>query len=204
MRAVFLSASIPIAGRVGFDETVSPFLIQCAVEEFLVCTLGRRLIVWGGHPAIAPMVWAACESLGVTYSDAVILYQSTYFADSFPEENAHFKNVVYTDTIKGDRKRSLRLMRKTMLRRQDLDAAVFIGGMEGILEEYALFTKFHPAARIVTVPVAGGAVQVIAKEQNEWNPETPEDLDFARLFHRALDIRPDEPRMADSHKFGAQ
>lgn len=197
MRAIFLSASVPIAGRGEFYDTASPFLIQCAVEEFLVCTLGRRLIVWGGHPAITPMVWAACESLGVSYSQAVVLYQSKFFQDSYPEENAHFQNVVYTDNVGDDRKRSLGVMRETMLSRADLEAAVFIGGMEGVLEEYELFSGFHPTARIVAVPATGGAAQVLARERQEWTPQTPENLDFARLFHRALAIRSDEPRMPE-------
>ncbi len=64
MGSIFLSASVPIEGRGNFYETANPFLIQFAVREFLTVCLGRRHIVWGGHPAITPMVWSVCEDLG--------------------------------------------------------------------------------------------------------------------------------------------
>lgn len=65
MSAIFLSASIPVPGRGNFYKTADPFLIQTAVREFVTLALGRRMIVWGGHPAITPMVWAVCTDLVV-------------------------------------------------------------------------------------------------------------------------------------------
>jgi hypothetical protein len=137
MRAIFLSASVPVVGRGNFYESADPFLIQTAVREFVSVALGRRLIVWGGHPAITPMVWAVCQDLGVSYASAVVLYQSNFFGDMFPEENKRFGNVVYVDAVEGSREQSLLRMREDMLSRDDLEAAVFIGGMEGVLEEHA-------------------------------------------------------------------
>ncbi len=64
MGAIFLSASVPVPGRGTYYQSADPFLIQFAVRELITAALGRRLIVWGGHPAITPMVWAACEDLG--------------------------------------------------------------------------------------------------------------------------------------------
>src|ERR1700691_5594227 len=89
MSAIFLSASVPTIGRGNYYETADPFLIQSAVREFVTVALGRRLVVWGGHPAITPMVWAVCEDLGVDFARSVVLYQSRYFSDIFPEENKH-------------------------------------------------------------------------------------------------------------------
>ena len=83
MNAVFLSASVPVPGRGNYYETANPFLIQTAVREFVTTALGRRLVVWGGHPAITPMVWAVCEDLGVEFAKAVVLYQSSFFKDIF-------------------------------------------------------------------------------------------------------------------------
>ena len=77
------------------------------------------------------MVWAVCEDLGVDFAHAVVLYQSTYFADIFPEENKRFGNVEYIDAVPNDLEASLLRMREAMLSRPDLAAAVFIGGMEG-------------------------------------------------------------------------
>lgn len=196
MSAIFLSASVPIIGKGNYYESADPFLIQSAVREFVTAALGRRLIVWGGHPAITPMVWAVCEDLGVNFARAVVLYQSKFFADIFPEENKRFGNVEYIDAIPNDREASLLRMREAMLSRLDLAAAVFIGGMEGVLEEYALFTRFHPGAKSLAVPAPGGAARQLAETLGGASETDLQDVDFARLFRVTLDLAPNERRVS--------
>ena len=157
MSAIFLSASVPLVGRGNYHETADPFLIQCAVRELVIAVIKELQIVWGGHPAITPMIWAICQDLNINYADAVILYQSRFFEDQFPEENKHFGNVILIDAVQGDRQKSLLQLREAMLSRQDLEASVFIGGMEGVEIEYALFKRFHPSKKVLLVPAAGGA-----------------------------------------------
>jgi hypothetical protein len=194
MSAISLSSSVPVVGRGNYYETADPFLIQSAVREFVTLVLGRRLIVWGGHPAITPMVWAVCEDLGVDFARSVVLYQSRYFNDIFPEENKHFGNVEYVDSVSDDREASLLKMRTTMFSRNDLVAAVFIGGMEGVLEEHVLFRKFHPTAKVLAVPAPGGAARQLAERLGGVDKAGLENVDFARLFYTELSVRPDEVR----------
>jgi hypothetical protein len=194
MNAVFLSASVPVPGRGNYYETANPFLIQTAVREFVTTALGRRLVVWGGHPAITPMVWAVCEDLGVEFAKAVVLYQSSFFKDIFPEENKRFGNVVYVEAMPGDREVSLLRMREAMLSRRDLEAAVFVGGMEGILAEYDLFAKFHPKAKVVAVPAPGGAARQLAEKLGGSSAADLRNVDFAKLFHLELNVAPNDPR----------
>lgn len=194
MDSIFLSAGVPVVGRGNFHETADPFLIQFAVREFVTAALGRRLIVWGGQPAITPMIWAICEDLGVDYSKAVVLYQSRFFADSFPEENGFFNNVEYTDTVPGDREASLLIMRTAMLSRKDLTTAVFIGGMEGILDEETMFRQFHPDAQVLSVPGPGGAARQLSERLGVTDSAELEDVDFAKLFYKSLNIAPNATR----------
>lgn len=194
MEAIFLSASVPQRGRGSFYETSNPYLIQVAVRELLVTILGRRRLVWGGHPAITPMVWAACEDLNVSFAKHVVLYQSKFFEASYPVENDRFRNVVYVEQVDNDRAASLLKMRETMFARPDLTAAVFIGGMEGVLEEYALFVKVHPDAKVLPVPEPGGAARDLASQMGVWHANAPEDLNFPRRFYDGLSIRADESR----------
>lgn len=189
MRSIFLSASVPVQGRGTFHEDANPFLIQFAVRELLTVCLGRRRLVWGGHPAITPMVWAVCEDLGVDYSRSVTLYQSTLYADVFPAENANFGNVVRVGAVGKDRNASLEAMRLAMLTPK-YESAVFIGGMEGVLDEYQLFTKLHSAARVVPVSAPGGAARMLARQLGEENDR----IDFARLFLEKLGIDSSEAR----------
>lgn len=189
MAQLFLSASIPVQGRGDFFQSADPFLIQFAVRELLTVCLGRRRIVWGGHPAITPMVWAVCESLGVQYATAVRLYQSRFFEESFPEENRYFNNVTYTPAVGDSRDASLERMRRTMLA-EPIEAAVFIGGMEGIFAEYELYRQLHPQGKVLAIAAPGGAAMQLARRLRQRTA----DIDFARMFHRRLGIRVDEPR----------
>ena len=200
MDAIFLSASVPIIGRGHYHENADPFLIQCAVREFVSTTLGRRLIVWGGHPAITPMVWAVCEDLGVSYAASVVLYQSLFFKKHFPDEDKNFANVAYVDAIDGDREASLNRMREQMLSRTDLTAAVFIGGMEGVFDEHKMFAHYHPTAPVIAVPSAGGAARDLWGQIANHDKALLNDLDYASLFHTSLAISSNEPRAGFNQK----
>lgn len=189
MAQIFLSASVPVQGRGNFFESADPFLIQFAVRELMTVCLGRRRIVWGGHPAITPMVWAVCESLDVQYASAVRLYQSRFFEEWFPEENRRFRNVKYTPAVPDDRAASLDLMRRKMLA-EPFDAAVFIGGMEGIFDEYKIFKELHPTSKVIALAAPGGAAMQLAKKLRQRN----DGVDFARLFHKRLAIAATDSR----------
>ncbi len=191
MGAIFLSASVPRPDRGTFHEDANPFLIQFAVRELVTLILGRRRLVWGGHPAITPMVWSVCTDIGVDYSNAVRLYQSLFFEDVFPTENAEFKNVFFTPAIDEDRNASLAEMRTQMLS-NDFEAGVFIGGMEGVLEEYHLFHERHPEAIVIAVSAPGAAARQLAQQLGQDD----ERIDFSRLFMDRLKISPAEARKA--------
>ena len=187
--AVFLSASIPVPGRGHYFENADPLLIQAAVRALVSVALGRRLLVWGGHPAITPMVRAAAENLGVDYEQWVHLYQSEFFRGRFPEENRHFRNVTYVEAGSG-RESSLEKMRRRMLSDRNYTAAVFIGGMEGVFEELKIFRQLHPGAAIVPVPAPGGAARDIYEDLKDSLSLPGESLDFIGLFYRTLGIDP--------------
>lgn len=186
MSEIFLSASVPIVGRGNYYETADPFLIQCAVRELLISVIRNHKVVWGGHPAITPMIWTICQNLNVNYSDSVILYQSRFFEDRYPDENKNFGNVVFVDAVPEDREASLLLMRESMLSRQDLKAAVFIGGMEGVEIEYDLFKRYHPDGKILPVPATGGAALQLAERIGGFGEADLRNVDFAHLFHSQL------------------
>lgn len=134
------------------------------------------------------MIWSICEDLDVDYSEAVVLYQSEEFKGRYPEENNHFNNVVFTDAVPGGEKASLQKMREEMLSRDDLIAAVFIGGMEGVEDEHELFRKFHPDAKVLPVPSPGGAALKLAKDYGYFDEADLSDVDFAQLFHSHLTL----------------
>ncbi|MCK9199710.1 MAG: hypothetical protein M0P59_11340 [Gallionella sp.] len=197
MKAIFLSASVPVPGRRNYFETADPFLIQFAVRELVIACLGRRHIVWGGHPAITPMIQAACKELGIDFGNAVTLYQSKFFEGRYPEENKDFDNIVYTEAVPGNLARSLLTMREAMISRDDLVAAVFIGGMEGVEIEYELFKLYHHNVPIIPVAATGGAARELATKIGVKDTEL-DDVDFTNMFYEQLDIDPREDRHLDN------
>lgn len=195
MGAVFLSASVPVPGRAPFDQDCEPQMIQSAVSALATVALGRKTVVWGGHPAITPMLWASAQDLGVQYATAVRLFQTKFIPkEDFPEENKYFANVTYVDAVDGELAKSLLAMRTAMLQSAKFDAAVFIGGMEGVIDEHALFRQMHPAAKCIVIETTGGAARKLAATLNYMVPADIGPLDFVSLLYRELEISPIDRR----------
>jgi len=195
MGAIFLSASVPLQGRAPFDRDCEPQMIQSAVSALATVALGRKAIVWGGHPAITPMLWASAQDLGVQYATAVRLFQTKLIPhEDFPEENKRFANVTYVEAVENDLAKSLLAMRTAMLESAEFDAAVFVGGMEGVNDEHALFSAMHPHAKCIPVGVTGGAARMLAVKLNYTIPPDFGPLDFMSLLYRELGISPIEQR----------
>jgi hypothetical protein len=193
--AVFLSAGVPDPKRgPQYAASADSVAIGVAVSALVHVTLGRRLLVWGGQPAITPMIWIVAQSIGVEYGQWVRLYQSRHFKDEFPEDNERFHNVTFTDDVYGDRKKSLLLMRERMFSENEFTAAVFIGGMEGIIQEYEMFRRLQPKAKVVPVVSTGGATLEVAAHEGQLPPDLSDELDYVALFHRHLDISVKEER----------
>jgi hypothetical protein len=188
--AVFLSASVPDPRRnAAYHRTADVIAIRAAVSAFVKVVLGRHRLVWGGHPSITPMIWLIAESLKVDYGREVTLYQSRFFKDDFPAENKRFKNVIYTRAFNKDEDASLVEMRTRMLSEWAFKAGVFIGGMEGVEEEFRLFTTLQPKAIALPVASTGGAALRLF-ERGAFPTELKSDRTYISLFRQLLDIPP--------------
>ena len=106
MGAIFLSASVPT--REPYSLDCRPQEIQAAINALAQVVLGRRKLVWGGHPAITPLLWSAAQAVGVEYTVAVELFQSRLFTKVLPPENKYFANVRLIDAVGEDQEASLR------------------------------------------------------------------------------------------------
>lgn len=195
---IFLSASVPDPKRAPeFANSSNSVAITSAVRALIHVTLGRRVLVWGGHPAITPMIKIVAEEMGFDYERWVKLYQSLYFKDQFPQDNKNFKNVVYTKNIENNLEKSLLHMRERMFADNNFKAAVFIGGMGGVIDEFNLFQKLQLNKDIVPVISTGGATLKVAELMNEpLDSDLYNDLDYVRLFHNSLGISTKEERFA--------
>lgn len=186
---IFLSASVPLPDRDRkFFETADVFLIREAIRALVEVVLPRGHITFGGHPAITPLMslYAKTAKLG---SDRITVYQSAFFLGKFPRENDDFADVRYTEAVLDDQDRSIERMRIEMLTSRNFDAAVLIGGMEGIHDEARLFREHHPQALILPVP-ATGAAAAIEYNEGRYPRHLANEISFASLFRRSLLPKP--------------
>ncbi len=193
--AVFLSAGVPDPKRgAEYAKTADTVAIASAVSALVYVTLGRRLLIWGGQPAITPMIWTIAADMRIDYGSWVRLYQSRHFQDEFPQENKHFQNVIYTDDIDKDLHKSLGEMRRKMFTENEFTNAVFIGGMGGILDEFEMLRNLQPKTNLIPLVSAGGAASIVAERIGGVSDDLKTDLDFVALFHRHLGISEREER----------
>jgi hypothetical protein len=192
-RPVFLSASLPDPQRSQrYFDTADLVAIREATRALASVVLRRAQLVFGGHPAITPLVRAIAQRLG--HSDRVRIYQSAFFMGQFPADNNAFPDLVITPSVGGDRAASLLAMREAMIGESDFRAAVFLGGMEGVEEEHALFVRMHPRAMVLPVASTGAAAAILyAGLATSMTPAIQRDLTrvytYAPLFKRLLGYR---------------
>lgn len=187
MKELFLSASVPYGQRAANFPPAEPYLIQYAVREFALSVLGKRKIIYGGHPSITPMLWAICQELNLEPKDHFELYQSRFFDEQFPDENKRFDNVVFVDK-KSTKQDSLMAMREQMLSRKNLTGGLFIGGMEGIIDEHDMFARYNPKASILALRSPGGAADTLAQKLNLQHQQEEATLNFNKLFYQAFGL----------------
>ena len=188
--AIFLSASVPDVQRdPKYHTTADRVAIRDATRALVTVALPYMRLVWGGHPAITPLVRVIAEDIGIVGADKVRLYQSNYFRRQMPKDNAAFEKVIRTRAVKNDQGPSLERMRREMLGSEKFYAGVFIGGMEGVEEEYAMFRELHPSALALPIASTGAAALIIYKNSGEQFPTDLEtDLAYPSLFRRLLNI----------------
>lgn len=81
-----------------------------------------------------------------------------------------------------------------MLSDFDYTAAVFIGGMDGILHEFEIVRRLQPEARLLPVASTGGAALEAARHMRRFPPDLENEPDYVALFHRHLEVSVNEMR----------
>ena len=188
IKNIFLSASIPLQERnPQYIETADIIAIRDAVIALTTVVLPSHRLIWGGHPSITPLVYHVMEKLNLNIQEHITLYQSMFFEKYFPKDNNKFDNIVLTDIVEGDRERSLLHMRNRMLGESEFVAGIFIGGMEGVEEEYDMFIKKHHNAIILPIASTGAAAKKIYDERfTDKNERLVKDYAYMSLFQKYL------------------
>jgi hypothetical protein len=196
MIRLFLSASIPLPGRdQRFMATADSIAIRDAVKALVSTVLEKGSIVFGGHPAITPLIALLLRGMPAETKRRVILYQSAFFEKDFIEENDEFIDLRLIQSVAGNLEASLDRMRDEMIADGPFDAAVFIGGMEGIHDEYARFHKKHPRALCLPIASTGAAALELFRQVADDRSELLNELTYPTLFRNIIREIEDRGRM---------
>ena len=184
---IFLSASVPLPNRDRrFFDTADVLAIREATKALVEVVLPVGRITCGGHPAITPLLALFVRDAGLC-QDRVTIFQSALFEGRMPVDLADFVDVRVIPAVGTDREASLTVMREEMVTSQHFEAAVIIGGMEGVLEEMDLFVRHNPSA--IVLPLAStGAAAAIIHENGCYDEELVSELTFPSLFRRKLPL----------------
>jgi hypothetical protein len=191
--SVFLSASVPLpppSRHERYFKTADQIAIRDSIRALVSAVIPPGSIVFGGHPAITPMVRLLVLNKGLLVAPHIFLFQSRFFEKDFPAEVRDFENLVVVDAVSEDQERNLRVMREVMIASQDFAAGVFIGGMEGVEEEFEMFRAMHPKKPAYPIASTGAAALSLFERYMPERRELLDDLRYLSLFRRLLGIEP--------------
>ena len=184
MLSIFMSASIPLPHRhPKYMETADAAAIRDSIRALVGVVVPGTQIVFGGHPSVTPIVRLLVRGMTPNLREHVILYQSLFFKNQLPPEVSDIEEVRFTGAVDGDRDASLAKMRGVMIGAHNFDAAVFLGGMEGVEIEYDIFRRLHPDKPAYPIASAGAAARILSEKYR------PDGLEL-RLF-RVFSGRPE-------------
>lgn len=192
VRRIFLSASVPLPSRNPvYFETADVIAIRDAIRALVMVVLEiDAQVVFGGHPAITPMIRLQLLQSNKPVGHHFVIYQSRYFEPKFAKENRAFERIELVDAVPNDRHASLSRMRKLMLG-GDFQTAVFIGGMEGVEVEYGLFREMHPKIPAFPIASTGAAARrLFEADQNlqDAMPQLKDEVSYLTLMRSLLHV----------------
>lgn len=187
LNKVFLSASIPYPDRdKKFYDTADIVSIRDAVRALATVVIPKAHLIWGGHPSITPLIRFVMDRMNIDLKKHITLYQSLFFEEYFPPDNFAFENIVLTEK-RNNRDESLELMRSKLINENDFKVGIFIGGMEGINDEYVMFKERHPNALILPIASTGAAAKILYENQQQgFDIRLKNDYAYMALFRDLL------------------
>lgn len=165
-QTIFISASFPSGERGRQFEPYDAAGIADAVTALLRAVfVANGRVVSGGHPTITPLILLVAAEYG--QHETVDIYQSRWFDGAIPEETLRLEKGGYGRinwTEKGNSLNdSLTVLRQEMVEATRPVLAAFIGGMEGLFEEWDIVGALLPECVRVPFGGTGGASADLAR-----------------------------------------
>jgi len=189
MPCIFLSASIPLPeDDARYLDTADIIAIRDSIRALVSLVAPTGQIVFGGHPAITPLIRLLVRNMTPDVNQHIILYQSAFFRRDFPPETAEFERIRIIEAVDTDEAASLRRMREAMIGGHQYDAGIFLGGMDGVEREFEIFRRMHPNIPAYPIASTGAAARILFDEYARDRVELLTDLRYLSLFRSLFNI----------------
>lgn len=182
---LFLSASIPTQGREYYGSTNDAAITGAVMAFTRVCAEYSIPFYFGGHPAVTPLVWSVAKDYNKYFENLLSIYQSRKWEGFQPQQVSYFKKIIWTNAGHG-REDSLEIMRTRMFTENKTAVAVFIGGMQGVIDEYHLLKKISPNTKIIAFKSTGGASADVYEEEGIEIGELQNSFAYYQIFKKLL------------------
>lgn len=103
VKNIFLSAGVPTEERnPKYFESADVIAIRDSVIALASTVLANNdyHLIWGGQPAITPLIALVLNRYNHAMANSVTLYQSYEFEQFFPKENEDVGHIIYTEKKK--------------------------------------------------------------------------------------------------------
>jgi hypothetical protein len=159
---------------------------------------GGLHVVTAAHPTIAPLLLYVAAELPSKHAGRVTIYQSDLFDSVLPAATRRFEEegigaLIRTPAAPGEEPapgrwdNSLLRMRIQMFEETVPAAAAFVGGMQGIADEFALFSEMHPNAPTYPLAGPGGEARRLVEEIEPRLPELVTGRVYPTVWNHVLD-----------------
>lgn len=182
---IFLSAGIPSEGREYYGTSKDAAIADAVMAFTRVCAENDIPFYFGGQPAITPLVWSVAKDYNAYFGELLTIYQSKQWEQITPKEVDFFKNIVWTEAGE-DTASSLLKMRNQMFSENETPLAIFIGGMNGIKDEYKLIKEISPKTRIIAFKSVGGASADVYEQEGVVMPELEHGFAYYQIMKKVL------------------
>lgn len=164
---VFIAASFPSGPRAEPWPVSDGSAVAEAVTAAVRTIIGMDgKVLFGGHPTITPLVLMVANEYDVR--GRVDVYQSAWFADEITPATRRLEQTgagtIHMVPARTTRDDSLKVMRTEMLSLSSIRGGLFVGGMEGIVDEHERFGDAHPDLPRLVVAGPGGAAATLSTD----------------------------------------
>ena len=146
-------------------------------NDFFLKDNKKAFILWLNVPKVTAYY-------GDDFSNHVLIYQSEKFRGKTPKEVSYYNRLIWTPEV-ADIPSSVNLMRDEMFK-NPFSCGVFIGGMDGIIDEAKRFHVANPKSDMIVVPNTGGASTVLSERTNLDFIVLPDTYAYVSEFKRLL------------------